>query len=174
MSAAATKTETAFTARDFQLLAKAMNCMKTELAVDYAKFAELSGLKNANSAKASWHALKKKIDKAGEGSVSYSGEPDTAGAPPKSKKRKSTANDEGGDDGEGEEIAAPAKAVKKGRKPKAPSAAAKAKAEAEAVDSIEKADEENGEDVADVKEEVGGEDEGGEEAKVKDEAANED
>lgn len=42
------------------------------------------------------------------------------------------------------------------------------------MDSIEKADEENGEDVADVKEEVGGEDEGGEEAKVKDEAANED
>lgn len=127
-----------------------------------------------SSCDSKWHALKKKIDRAGEGPVPHSGEPDSAGVPatPKSKKRKSTANDEGDDDEADGEPATPAKSVKKGRKPKAPSAAAKAKAEV--VASIENPDEEMGEHGTAVKDEADGEDEGAEERKVKDETADDD
>ncbi|KAK3720136.1 hypothetical protein LTR37_003960 [Vermiconidia calcicola] len=60
---------TTFTSHDFELLAGAMKSMKGELNVDYAKFATRCGLKNANSAKASWHAVKRKLDKMDNGAV---------------------------------------------------------------------------------------------------------
>lgn len=53
----AKSSEISFTARDFELLAKALKCNNNVVQVDYAKFAELAGFKNANSAKASWYAL---------------------------------------------------------------------------------------------------------------------
>lgn len=53
----AKSSEISFTARDFELLAKAMKCNNNAVQVDYAKFAELAGFKNANSAKASWCVL---------------------------------------------------------------------------------------------------------------------
>ncbi|EME49601.1 hypothetical protein DOTSEDRAFT_68399 [Dothistroma septosporum NZE10] len=170
MSTAANKTDTAFTARDFQMLAKAMGCMKGEIAVDYSKFAEVGGYKNANSAKASWHSLKKKLDKASEGTVSFAGEPDTAGVPasPKSKKRKSASNDEQGEEDDTIDTAPLAKSTKKGRKPKASSAAANTKAEAQAVARIKKPDEEMGENGGAVKDEAEGEDEDAFQAKIKD------
>lgn len=52
-----------FTSRDYDLLARAMMCVKGEFAIDYDKFANLAGFKNSNSSKASWHSLKKKLDK---------------------------------------------------------------------------------------------------------------
>jgi hypothetical protein len=73
------------TQRDFDLLRGAFECNKndfvvpstqiyqdqshtlTRYQVDYAKFAEKCGLANANSAKVSWHGLKKKLDKIGGG-----------------------------------------------------------------------------------------------------------
>jgi len=76
----------ALTARDLELLAAVFNCTKAPVEVcspfivldhscnadnnqvDYARYAEKVGLKNAASGKASWHALKKKLDKpAGSG-----------------------------------------------------------------------------------------------------------
>jgi Ca2+-binding EF-hand superfamily protein len=56
--------EVLLTRRDVEQLAKAFTCMKGESALDYAKFAAAAGFANANSAKASWHSLKKKIDRA--------------------------------------------------------------------------------------------------------------
>ena len=52
-----------FTARDFELLAGALACTKAPVQIDYAKFAERHGYKNQASGKASWVALKKKLDK---------------------------------------------------------------------------------------------------------------
>lgn len=57
------KGTTAFTQRELELLSKAFTCMKGDVAIDYPKFALATGLANPNSAKASWHSLKKKIDK---------------------------------------------------------------------------------------------------------------
>lgn len=39
-------------------------CITNKRQIDYAKFALKGGFGNANSAKASWHALKKKLAKA--------------------------------------------------------------------------------------------------------------
>ena len=80
-----TKEGPSMTARDFELLAKALTCLKSELVVssslqiallqanylqvDYVKFAEKGPFKNPNSAKASWHGVKKKLDKLGGGAI---------------------------------------------------------------------------------------------------------
>lgn len=79
-----------FTPRDFDLLRAAMQSTKTPIEVrccsesirgmlradccqiDYKGFAERAGLGGAASAKASWHGLKKKLEKAGEGAVGKS------------------------------------------------------------------------------------------------------
>jgi Ca2+-binding EF-hand superfamily protein len=62
-----------FTSRDIEQLAKAFGCMKAEIpGLDYQKFALACGFANANSAKASWHSLKKKIDKVAGGNVNIS------------------------------------------------------------------------------------------------------
>ncbi|KXT07297.1 hypothetical protein AC578_468 [Pseudocercospora eumusae] len=94
-----------FTQRDFELLAKAMSCTKEPMTIDYQKLAEAVPFKNANSAKASWHTIKKKIEALSEGAA-MKGE--TSGATP-AKKRKSEADD-------GVEAEAPAKTPKKARK----------------------------------------------------------
>ncbi|EMC94640.1 hypothetical protein BAUCODRAFT_35874 [Baudoinia panamericana UAMH 10762] len=55
--------EIGFTSRDFELFAGALMCAKVPVEIDYKAFAEKFGFKNANSGKASWHTLKKKLDK---------------------------------------------------------------------------------------------------------------
>ncbi|GAB1730081.1 hypothetical protein NU195Hw_g5149t1 [Hortaea werneckii] len=52
-----------FTARDLDLLAAAIQSTKAPVEIDYKVFAEKAGLGGAPSAKASWHGLKKKMER---------------------------------------------------------------------------------------------------------------
>lgn len=63
---------TTLTTRETALLAGAIaSCTKSPVEIDYAKFAARFGFKNSNSSKASWHAIKKKLDRvAAEGGES--------------------------------------------------------------------------------------------------------
>ncbi|QIW97837.1 hypothetical protein AMS68_003355 [Peltaster fructicola] len=113
-----------FTQRELELLAGAMLCLKSgEIAVDYKKFAEHCNFKNANSAKASWCGLRKKIDKFAQGSST-----DSESAPSKRK----NSND---DDDE-----APS-AKKRSKKPVKEEAKSEAESEEDAVEADTKEDE---------------------------------
>ncbi|EME44410.1 hypothetical protein DOTSEDRAFT_24456 [Dothistroma septosporum NZE10] len=67
--ASSSEQNTSLTTRDVELLLKAYRCMRQEISVDYAKLAKLAQLKDSDSAKASWHNLKKKIDGVGKRAV---------------------------------------------------------------------------------------------------------
>ena len=67
--ASSSEQNTSLTTRDVELLLKAYRCMRQEISVDYAKLARLAHLKDSDSAKASWHNLKKKIDGVGKRAV---------------------------------------------------------------------------------------------------------
>jgi hypothetical protein len=145
------------TQRDFDLLQAAFECNKNDFVVrslstfstygswltrpqvDYTKFAEKTGLANANSAKASWHGLKKKLDKAagvevskGKGGAKATTEDaregDSEGAKPKTKGRKRKTPVEVADDGE---------EAKQKTKKHAPAAKKGNKAAAEVKETIE-------------------------------------
>ncbi|KAF2160477.1 hypothetical protein M409DRAFT_29098 [Zasmidium cellare ATCC 36951] len=118
------KGEPAFSARELELLGKALQANKNDVAIDYPKFAELGGFKNANSAKASWHKLKEKFERArgpvvadGAADPKTSDEDEKAADVPRTpasgKKRKAAAVK--GEEGED----TPNKSAKKGRKPAA-------------------------------------------------------
>lgn len=51
------------TQRDLRMMSIALTCMKGELVLDADKFQAATGLKNAASARAAWHAIKKKLEK---------------------------------------------------------------------------------------------------------------
>ncbi|KAI7238462.1 hypothetical protein KC330_g2549 [Hortaea werneckii] len=105
-----------FTARDLDLIAAAIQSTKAPVEIDYKVFAEKAGLGGAPSAKASWHGLKKKMEKL-NGAASPCSTPNEK-ADKGSKKRKVVEVQEGEDGGEGdgkEEIPI-GKAAKKGRK----------------------------------------------------------
>lgn len=60
---ASNSTVGSLTERDMKILASAIaQCLKNPVEVDYQKLADVVGLKNPNSAKASWHGVKKKLD----------------------------------------------------------------------------------------------------------------
>ncbi|KAI7286872.1 hypothetical protein KC345_g925 [Hortaea werneckii] len=134
-----------FTARDLDLLAAAIQSTKAPVEIDYKLFAEKAGLGGAPSAKASWHGLKKKMEKLNGGGVVAVASP--GGTPSEkaekgSKKRK--VDDVEVEDGEGEgkeEIPPKGKAAKKGRKAPATKAkgkkAAVVKAEAEEDEHVD-------------------------------------
>ncbi|KAI7547849.1 hypothetical protein KC331_g4768 [Hortaea werneckii] len=105
-----------FTARDLDLIAAAIQSTKTPVEIDYKVFAEKAGLGGAPSAKASWHGLKKKMEKL-NGVASPGGTPNEK-AEKGSKKRKADEVQEGEDGGEGDgkEETPTGKAAKKGRK----------------------------------------------------------
>ncbi|KAK4610647.1 hypothetical protein CLAFUW4_13618 [Fulvia fulva] len=67
--ASSSEQNTSLTTRDVELLLKAYRCMRQEISVDYAELARLAHLKDSDSAKASWHNLKKKIDGVGKRAV---------------------------------------------------------------------------------------------------------
>ncbi|KAK4545546.1 hypothetical protein LTR36_002896 [Oleoguttula mirabilis] len=138
-----------FTARDFELLAAAMQCTKVPVEVDYKLFAEKVGFKGTPSAKASWNTLKKKLQKFSESgsSVAPSLTITPADNPEKaskgSKKRKASDEDDGSNS---EAEAAPTKSKKKGRK--APLGAGKGKAAAAAaVDDSQDEDQDDDEEL---------------------------
>ncbi|KAK5729121.1 hypothetical protein LTR15_002262 [Elasticomyces elasticus] len=125
-----------FTPREFECLVGAMNSSKVPIEIDYPKMAETLGLKNGASAKASWHQLKKKLEKAGKAG----GAGEDASGETKEKggaKRKATDDDAEGDEESPVKKTAKLPAAKKGRK-----APAKGKATA-------KADEDGEDEVAD-------------------------
>ncbi|KAK3655158.1 hypothetical protein LTR56_003579 [Elasticomyces elasticus] len=138
-----------FSARDFELLAGAMNCTKTPIEIDYKKFAEMFEYKNANSSKAVWHGLKKKLEKMSAAGEGASGETKEKGG----VKRKATDDDaeESGDESPVKKTAK-SPAAKKGRKAPAKgkgTVEADEDGEEEVVDEIVKK-----EDAAEVEPEV--------------------
>ncbi|KAI7489637.1 hypothetical protein KC351_g1121 [Hortaea werneckii] len=124
-----------FTARDLDLLAAAIQSTKAPVErspkIDYKVFAERAGLGGAPSAKASWHGLKKKMEKLNGGGVvavaSLGGATnEKVEKGPKKRKVDDVQEDEDGIEGDGkEETSTKGKAAKKGRK--APAAKAKGK-----------------------------------------------
>ncbi|KAI7278546.1 hypothetical protein KC343_g2250 [Hortaea werneckii] len=133
-----------FTARDLDLLAAAIQSTKTPVEIDYKVFAEKAGLGGAPSAKASWHGLKKKMERLNGGGVAVASPGGTPNekAEKGSKKRKVEDVQEGEDGGEGsdkDETSVTGKAAKKGRK--APAAKAKGKKAAVVKAEAEEEDE---------------------------------
>ncbi|CAK4032321.1 Hypothetical predicted protein [Lecanosticta acicola] len=120
MSSGEGKSDSPFTTRDLELFGYCMRSLKSEFAVDYQKLADLAGYKNANSSKAAFHGLKKKLDKLGVGPVGTNGPSLSAGgdekATPASGKKRKTPTKRDDEEEAGEE-GTPAK--KKGRKPRA-------------------------------------------------------
>ncbi|KAI6889629.1 hypothetical protein KC360_g169 [Hortaea werneckii] len=153
-----------FTARDLDLLAAAIQSTKAPVEIDYKVFAEKAGLGGAPSAKASWHGLKKKMEKLNGGGgvavASPSGAPDEK-AEKGSKKRKVHEVDEEDGEGDGKEEISTAKAAKKGRKAQATNTkgkkAAVVKAEAEEDEHVD------GTPMSEGKDPESGEADGGEE-----------
>ncbi|KAK3067740.1 hypothetical protein LTR53_015204 [Teratosphaeriaceae sp. CCFEE 6253] len=128
MSSSKDNSKPTFTPRELEHLVMALSCTKTALEIDYKAFAEKAGLKNGPSAKASWHGLKKKLEKMR--AVGSGGDGDADGGNGESKtggKRKAVEGDEGDDDEEAKEPSPEKKkpAAKKTRK------AAEVKAEVE-------------------------------------------
>ncbi|KAL1584030.1 hypothetical protein WHR41_08126 [Cladosporium halotolerans] len=118
---------TTLTTRETALLAGAIaSCTKSPVEIDYAKFAARFGFKNSNSSKASWHAIKKKLDR-----VAAEGDADAAEEDQAGKKRKGSEEDVDGEvDEQGAEDIEPVK--KKGKKgAKKGKGGAKAKVESE-------------------------------------------
>ncbi|KAI7164205.1 hypothetical protein KC349_g967 [Hortaea werneckii] len=128
-----------FTARDLDLIAAAIQSTKAPVEIDYKVFAEKAGLGGAPSAKASWHGLKKKMEKL-NGVASPGGTPNEK-AEKGSKKRKVDDDDDEGGEGDGKEETPTGKAAKKGRKATATKAkgkkAAVVKAEAEEDEHVD-------------------------------------
>ncbi|KAI7359438.1 hypothetical protein KC320_g450 [Hortaea werneckii] len=174
-----------FTARDLDLLAAAIQSTKAPVEIDYKVFAEKAGLGGAPSAKASWHGLKKKMERlngagGGGAAVASPGGTPIEKAEKGSKKRKVDDVQEGEDGSEGdgkEETSTMGKAAKKGRKAPASkskgkkTAAVKAEAEEEDehVDGVpmsEGKDQGNGEGEGEEKSEGNATDEVGENIKV--------
>ncbi|KAI6824612.1 hypothetical protein KC340_g11171 [Hortaea werneckii] len=120
-----------FTARDLDLIAAAIQSTKAPVEIDYKVFAEKAGLGGAPSAKASWHGLKKKMEKLNGGGVAVASPGGTPNekAEKGSKKRKVDDVDDEGGEGDGKEDTPTGKAAKKGRK----AAATKAKGKKAAV-----------------------------------------
>ncbi|KAM0717142.1 hypothetical protein Q7P37_006994 [Cladosporium fusiforme] len=113
----------ALTERDIGVLLAVLKANKTLIELDYDFLAGSLGLKNAASARAAWHGLKKKLDGiAGAGADADAGANADAdvGEPKTKKKRKAAAiRTEGGseENGEGEEaVEAPKPKKKKGGK----------------------------------------------------------
>ncbi|KAI6822197.1 hypothetical protein KC315_g9050 [Hortaea werneckii] len=136
-----------FTARDLDLLAAAIQSTKAPVEIDYKVFAEKAGLGGAPSAKASWHGLKKKMEKLnGGGGVAVASPGGTSDEKVEkgSKKRKVEdvqEDDEGGIEGDVKEENSTGKAAKKGRKAPATKTkgkkAAVVKAEAEEDEHVD-------------------------------------
>ncbi|KAK5126784.1 hypothetical protein LTR85_009718 [Meristemomyces frigidus] len=126
-----------FTARDFELLAAAMECTKAPIEVDYKLFAEKVGFKGAPSAKASWNTLKKKLAKfnASGGSVAPSLTITAGDSPERGGKKRKATDDDDGSGSEVETEPAATKSKKKGRK--APLGGAKGKVAAAPVEQQE-------------------------------------
>ncbi|RMY56784.1 hypothetical protein D0865_03456 [Hortaea werneckii] len=165
-----------FTARDLDLIAAAIQSTKAPVEIDYKVFAEKAGLGGAPSAKASWHGLKKKMEKLNGGGVA--GESLRMGAEKGSKKRKIDDVDDEGGEGDGKEETPTGKAAKKGRKAaaskaKGKKAAAVVKAEVEEDEHVddgtptpEGKDQDSGEADGEEKSEENATDEVGENIKV--------
>ncbi|RMZ14241.1 hypothetical protein D0862_02095 [Hortaea werneckii] len=138
-----------FTARDLDLLAAAIQSTKAPVEIDYKVFAEKAGLGGAPSAKASWHGLKKKMEKLNGGGVAVASPGGTPNEKTEkgSKKRKvdDDGDDEGGE-GDGQKGTPMGKAAKKGRKKAAVVTKAKGKKAAAAVVKAEAEEEEEEED----------------------------
>lgn len=60
--ASSTATVGTFTERETKMMATAMHCTKAPVEIDYQKFADAFGFKNANSARVAWFGVKKKIE----------------------------------------------------------------------------------------------------------------
>ncbi|KAI7352142.1 hypothetical protein KC331_g13277 [Hortaea werneckii] len=169
-----------FTARDLDLIAAAIQSTKAPVEIDYKVFAEKAGLGGAPSAKASWHGLKKKMEKLNGGGVAVasSGGTPNEKAEKGSKKRKIDDVDDEGGEGDGKEETPTGKAAKKGRKAaaskaKGKKAAAVVKAEVEEDEHVddgtptpEGKDQDSGEADGEEKSEENATDEVGENIKV--------
>ncbi|KAI7221637.1 hypothetical protein KC333_g1567 [Hortaea werneckii] len=134
-----------FTARDLDLIAAAIQSTKAPVEIDYKVFAEKAGLGGAPSAKASWHGLKKKMEKLSGGGVAVAspgGTPNEKAEKGSKKRKADDADDEGGEE-DGKEETPTGKAAKKGRKAPVTKAKGKKAAVVKAeADEDEHADEE--------------------------------
>ncbi|KAI3392068.1 hypothetical protein diail_6297 [Diaporthe ilicicola] len=146
------------TAREQEILAKAMTCLKTAPEIDFPELAAELGMTNPRSAVNAWAQIKKKMN----WNVKVPDSPAGGKAAGTGKRKKAVSND-GDDDGD-EETAAPAKKAKAAAKPRKKSsdtpkkgkAAAAPKSPAVAKDDSdeEKVDDDDKADpAADVKEE---------------------
>ncbi|ROW01203.1 hypothetical protein VSDG_02712 [Cytospora chrysosperma] len=111
---------TSLTARENEILSKAMNCLKAPPEIDYEKLAGEVGMSNPRSAANAWGAIKKKM--------SWNTNTPAAGKSTAGAKRKSAATTS--NDSDADEDASPAKKAKAPAKPrkKAPVAPKKAAA----------------------------------------------
>ncbi|KAL1862856.1 hypothetical protein Daus18300_008353 [Diaporthe australafricana] len=100
------------TAREQEILAKAMTCLKTAPEIDFPQLADELNMTNPRSAVNAWAQIKKKMG----WNIKVADAPASAKATGAGKRKKAAANDD--DAGDADEIAAPAKKARTTAKPR--------------------------------------------------------